>query len=59
MEQLQSLKGIGPKTAEAIVAYRNEHGAFKNISDLQQVKGVGKKSLNKLKGELTVGESDS
>lgn len=54
VEQLQSIKGIGPKTAKAIVAYRNEHGAFKSIDELEQVKGIGEKSLKKIRGNLTV-----
>jgi len=55
VEQLQELKGIGPKTAEAIVAYRSEHGSFKSIDDLKQVKGVGDKSLGKIRDNLTTG----
>lgn len=35
------VKGIGQKRAEAIVAYRTEHGAFKSFDDLANVKGIG------------------
>lgn len=35
------VKGIGHKRAEAIVAYRTEHGAFKSFDDLANVKGIG------------------
>jgi len=56
VEQLQAVKGIGPKTAEAIVAYRNEHGAFKSIDELEKIKGIGEKSLEKIRGDLTVEE---
>jgi competence protein ComEA len=35
------VKGIGQKRAEAIVAYRTEHGAFKSFGDLAHVKGIG------------------
>jgi len=52
--ELQSIKGIGPKTASAIVAYRTEHGGFKSINELENVKGIGSKSLEKFEGELTV-----
>lgn len=55
VEQLQEVKGIGPKTAEAIVAYRNEHGNFKSIDELEQIKGIGEKSLEKIRASLTVG----
>ncbi len=56
VEQLQSVKGIGAKTAEAIVAYRNEHGMFHSVDDLGEVKGIGKKNLVKFKDGLTVGK---
>lgn len=41
----ESLNGIGLVKAEAIVAYRNANGPFKNIDDLAMVKGVGKKTI--------------
>ncbi|BBN59011.1 ComEA family DNA-binding protein [Hydrogenovibrio marinus] len=40
-----SLSGIGQKKAEAIVAYRKEHGKFMTVSDLAKVKGIGSKTL--------------
>ena len=55
VSELQSVKGIGPKTAAAIIAYRDEHGTFNSVDGLEDVKGVGKKSLSKFKDELTVG----
>lgn len=55
VEQLQSVKGIGAKTAAAIIAYRDEHGAFASVDDLEEVKGIGEKSLMKFRDELTVG----
>ena len=58
VSELQSVKGIGPKTAAAIVAYRDEHGTFNSVDDLDEVKGVGKKSLMKFKKELTVGNKE-
>jgi len=54
-EQLQQVHGIGAKTAELIVAYRNDHGPFKSIDDLEHVKGIGKKTLKKIGDELTTG----
>lgn len=39
------LKGVGEKKAQAIVAYRDEHGPFKSIQDLAGVKGIGDKVL--------------
>ena len=56
VEQLQSINGIGAKTAEAIVKHRNEHGKFANIEALTAIKGIGEKKLEKIKPFLTVGE---
>ncbi|ATO18682.1 competence protein ComE [Acinetobacter sp. LoGeW2-3] len=41
VEQLQQLHGIGQKKAEAIIEYRNAHGKFKRVEDIQLVKGIG------------------
>lgn len=53
-DQLVALPGIGPKTAEAIVAYRKENGNFKSVEELTKVKGVGDKTLEKLRPYLQV-----
>jgi len=42
-----ALSGIGQSKAEAIVAYRKEHGAFKSADDLTHVKGIGQKTVDK------------
>lgn len=42
-----SLDGIGPSKAKAIVAYREEHGPFKTVADLSNVKGVGPATLER------------
>lgn len=52
--QLESVKGIGPAKAKAIVEYRDKHGAYKSLDELANVKGFGKASVAKLKGELSV-----
>lgn len=44
-----SLKGIGQKKAEAIVAYRDEHGPFKSVDELVNVKGIGARTLEQLR----------
>jgi competence protein ComEA len=46
---LEQLPGIGPKTADAILAYRKTNGNFKSIDDLKNVKGIGEKTLEKIK----------
>lgn len=40
-DELEQLKGIGPALAEAIVAYREENGAFRRIEDISLVSGIG------------------
>jgi len=56
-KELQKVHGIGHKTADMIVAYRDEHGAFKSVDGLLKVKGFGKKTLAKTREEPTVGET--
>ncbi|MBP3892055.1 MAG: helix-hairpin-helix domain-containing protein [Solobacterium sp.] len=48
-EQLQSLIGIGEKTAEAIIAYREKNGYFQSLEELLNVKGIGEKKYAKIK----------
>ena len=53
LEELQTIKGIGKKKAEAILKYRKEHGAFRTKEDLLQVKGIGKKALEVIESQVT------
>ena len=53
LEELQTIKGIGKKKAEAILQYRKEHGAFRTKEDLLQVKGIGKKGLEAIESQVT------
>ena len=48
------LKGIGPVKADAIVAFRQEHGFFKSIDDLVKVKGINKKLIDANRRVLSV-----
>jgi competence protein ComEA len=50
------IKGIGPKKAEAIVTYRQQHGPFQTVDDLKKVPGVGDKIVESNRANLTVGE---
>jgi len=50
--ELEAVKGIGPAKAKSIVEYRRKNGPFKKVDALAEVKGFGKASVAKLKGEL-------
>ncbi|MDE6802951.1 MAG: helix-hairpin-helix domain-containing protein, partial [Muribaculaceae bacterium] len=56
---LSYVSGIGPKLAETIVAYRNEHGAFKNRRSLMKVPRLGEKTFTQAAGFLRLPESDN
>ena len=52
--ELQALPGIGAKTAELIVEYRQKNGPFKKIEELMNVRGIGEKNFLNLKGQITI-----
>lgn len=52
---LTTLPGIGETKAKAIVEYREKNGPFKTVQDLDKVKGIGPKMMEKLKDQVTVG----
>lgn len=52
--QLNSIPGIGPTLAEAILDYRKNNGSFKEINDLLKVKGIGKKKLEKIEPNILI-----
>lgn len=56
--QLETLPGIGPRTAELIVEYRQKNGGFKKIEELMNVRGIGEKSFLRLRSLVTVGTPD-
>lgn len=49
-----SLNGVGPKTASAIVAYRKAHGPFKTVDSLTEVKGIGPKLLERNRADIVL-----
>src|SRR5690606_34429742 len=51
---LDALPGVGPVTAEAIIAWREENGPFRTIDDLLEVKGIGEATLAELRDRVTL-----
>jgi len=53
-EQLDTLDGVGPATAQTILEFRTEHGGFSSVDDLSQIPGIGPKRLESLRAQVTV-----
>ena len=53
-DDLQVLPGVGPALAERIVAYREAQGPFETVDQLAEVKGIGSRSLEKIRGSVTL-----
>src|SRR4051812_28334545 len=54
VDQLDVLPGVGPTTAAAIVAYRDQHGPFQTIDQLGEVRGIGPSKLDAIRGLVVV-----
>lgn len=54
LAELTSLPGVGDKTAQAIINYRESNGPFTDISQLQQVKGIGPAKFDALQGQVSL-----
>lgn len=52
--ELQKVPGIGPALAQRIIQFREEHGPYERIDDLLNVRGIGVRSLERLRPYLTV-----
>ena len=53
-DELIFLPNVGPVTAERIIRFREDFGVFKSIDDLTRVKGIGPKTLDKLRKYVTI-----
>ncbi len=53
-DDLDDLPGVGPVTATAILVWRDEHGPFRSVDDLLEVKGIGEATLDELRDLVTV-----
>ncbi len=53
-KEFERLHGIGPQIAGRIVAYREKNGAFKRVDDITKVRGIGPKTLERLRPHLTM-----
>jgi len=54
IEQLEKMKGIGSRKAQAIVEYRLQNGTFATVEELAKVKGIGPKFISKNRAWLSV-----
>lgn len=52
--EIETLNGIGPSKADAIIQYREENGPFQTVEDLLQVNGIGEKTLENMKDDIIV-----
>ncbi|BAP14646.1 MAG: competence protein ComEA [Alcanivorax borkumensis] len=52
--ELEKLNGVGPKTAQAIIDFRNAQGGFTSPDQLLAIKGIGEKTLEKMRDQIVV-----
>jgi len=51
-----AIKGVGLKTAQVIVAYREQHGPYHSLDELMKIKGIGRVTLEHNRDHMTVGK---
>ena len=52
--ELEGLPGVGPATAQAIIDWREQHGPFRSVDQLLEVRGIGEAKLAALRDRVTV-----
>jgi competence protein ComEA len=53
-KKLETLPGIGPVLAERIIAYRQQHGPFRQLEDIKKVTGIGDKRFDDIQSSITI-----
>jgi len=53
-QELEKITGVGPVIAQRIIDYRNKNGPFQTIEDIKKVNGIGDKTFEKMKNEITI-----
>jgi len=53
-EEIETLNGIGPSKAQAIIEYREENGPFQDVEDLLLVNGIGEKTLENIQDQIVI-----
>lgn len=54
LEELETLPGVGPVTAQKILDFRKANGPFRSVDELTRIKGIGEKKLKALRGQLSL-----
>jgi competence protein ComEA len=57
--ELTAINGIGPSKAQAIVEHREANGPFARVDDLETVRGIGGKLMERLRPQVTVGSPEA
>lgn len=54
LEELQKINGVGEVKAKSIINYREKNGGFKSIDEMKNIEGIGDKTFEKMKDQITV-----